>query len=81
MTEAKRAYQSLLRHRVAGLPVWYKSSRGLRRRRPLPCTSRSVQGIRGSLVAYCPILERGGAEVCIGTTAMVAVLTAYMDKN
>ena len=41
----------------------------------------SGQGIGGSLVVYHPILERGGAEVCIGTTAMVARLVAETENN
>ena len=38
-----------------------------------------MQVIGGSLVAYQPILERGGA--CIGTTAMVAGMMAEVDEN
>ena len=40
-----------------------------------------MQGIGGSLVVYHPILEKGGAEVCISTTTMVAGLVAEMYKN
>ena len=57
------------------------SSCGLRRRRPLPCMWQSVQEIEGPLVVYRPILERGGDEICIGTTAIVAGLVAEMDEN
>ena len=32
-------------------------------------------------MAYHTILERGGDEFCIGTTAMVAGLMAEMDEN
>ena len=32
-------------------------------------------------MVYRPILERGGAEVCIDTTSMVAGLVAETDKN
>ena len=47
----------------------------------MTCTSQSVQGIGGLLVEYRPILERVGAEVCIGMTSMVAGLMAEMDEN
>ena len=40
-----------------------------------------MQVIGGSLVVYCPILERDGTEVCIGTTAMVAGMVEEMDEN
>ena len=43
--------------------------------------SQSGQGIGGLLVVYRPILERGGAEVCIDTKVMVAGLVAETDKN
>ena len=43
--------------------------------------SRSGKGIGGSLVVYRPILERGGAEVCIGTTAMLAGMVEETYKN
>ena len=42
---------------------------------------QSVQEIEGPLVVYRPILERGGDEICIGTTAIVAGLVAEMDEN
>ena len=57
------------------------SSCGLRSKGPRPCMSQSVQGIGSSFVVYLPILERGGTEVCIGTTAMVAGLVAEMEEN
>ena len=81
MTEAKPAYWSLLRRVVFGSQVWCTSSRVLRRSRPLTCTLLSGKLIVGSLVVYCPILERGGDEVCIDTTAMVAGLVVERDKN
>ena len=40
-----------------------------------------MQLIGGSLAAYRTILEGGGAEVCIGTTAMVSGLIVEMDEN
>ena len=32
-------------------------------------------------MAHFPIMERGGAVVCIGTTSMVAGLMADVDEN
>ena len=81
MTEAKPAYWRLLRRLVSISPLWSMSSCGLRRSRPLTCTLLSGQVIGGSLVVYCPILEKGGAEVCIDTTAMVAGVVAETEKN
>ena len=43
--------------------------------------SQSTQGIGGSLLAYRPILEMGGAVVCIGTTEKVAGMMEEVDKN
>ena len=40
-----------------------------------------MQVMGGSLVVYRPILEKGGAVVCIGTTAVVAGLMAEMEEN
>ena len=48
---------------------------------PLTCTSLSGKGIGGPLVVYRTILERGGSEVCIDTTAMVAGLVTEADEN
>ena len=39
------------------------------------------QVIGGSLVVYCPIWERGVAEVCIDTRAMVYGMVAELDEN
>ena len=40
-----------------------------------------MQGIGGYLAAYRTILERRGAVVCIGPTAMFAGLMAELDEN
>ena len=56
-------------------------SREHQNRRPWPCRSRFAPGKGGSLVASRPILERGGAEVFIDTTAMVAGLVVDTDEN
>ena len=61
--------------------MWCTSSHVLRRSRPLTCTLLSGQEIGGSLVVYRPILERGGTEVCIDTTAMFAGMVAETEKN
>ena len=61
--------------------MWCASSRVLRSKRPLPCTSLSGQGIGGSLFVYRPILERGRAEVCINTTVRVAGMVVETDNN
>ena len=53
----------------------------LRHNRLLTCTFISGQRIGGSFVVYRPILERGGIEVCIYTTVIVAGLVAEMDNN
>ena len=61
--------------------MWCMSICVLCSSRPLTYTSLSGQGIGGLLVVYRPILERGGAEVCIDTKVMVAGLVAETDKN
>ena len=81
MTEANPAYQRLLRPLVSGSLVWCTSSCGLRCSRPLNCTSLSRKVVGGLLVVYRPILERGGAEVFIDTTAMVAGLVMDTDEK
>ena len=40
-----------------------------------------MQGIGGSLVAYSPILERGGAVVCIGISEMFSGMMLEVDDN
>ena len=57
------------------------SSSVLRRKRSLSCTLISGQGIGRYLVVYRPILERGGAEVYIDKTLMVAGMVAETDDN
>ena len=81
MTEAKPEYRSLLRRLVSGFLVWCTFSSGLRCSRPLTCKFLSGQGIGDFFVVYRPILERGGAEVCIDTTTMVAGLVVDTDEN
>ena len=81
MTEAKPEYRSLLRRLVSGFLVWCTFSSGLRCSRPLTCKFLSGQGIGEYFVVYRPILERGGIEVCIYTTVIVAGLVAEMDNN
>ena len=81
MMEAKPAYQILSRCLVVGSLVWCTSSHVLRSSTPLTCTSLFGQGIGGSLVLYRPILEGGGAEVCIYMTTMVSGMVAETSDN
>ena len=61
--------------------MWCASSRAPRSRTPWPCKFLFGQGTGGSLVVYHLILEMGGSEVLIDTTAMVFGLVVEMDEN
>ena len=81
MKEAKPSFQILLQCLVAGSLVWCASSCVPRRRRSRPCTLLLGQRIGGLLVVYCPILERGGTEVRIDMTVMVAGMVVETENN